>query len=439
MTANIRAVPALAAASELTLPGTAERTLPNGLTIIAARREAVPLAEVRLRIPFAQADVAGGMVMAETMLSGTSDMSNVELSAALQTIGGQLSASVDSDRLLLAGNSLSVGLDGLLELLNSVLSDAVYPDDEVSAERERLADHVRVAKTQPSYLAREALNRRVYGSHPYAVQTAEPEQLTAMEPAELRSLHAERVHPTGATLIVVSDLVEEKVLDTVEAALSDWNGGGKAVELPPVPPVPGGPVTLADRPGSVQSSLRLGLGAVGRTHPDHAALQLANLVYGGYFSSRLVENIREDKGYTYSPRSGVEHSAAGSTLIISADVATEVTAPALVETWYELGRLVSVPIGADELTQARQYGVGTLQLSVATQSGLAGLMSSLAGHGLRLDWLPGYAKRLAAATPEQVSEVAARYFAPSAVATVVLGDAAVIEPALSRLFEVDRV
>ncbi|MGA8117124.1 MAG: pitrilysin family protein [Actinocatenispora sp.] len=432
---STREVPALTAARELTLPETAERTLSNGLTVIAAQRKAVPLVEVRLRIPFAQADVASGMLMAETLLSGTSDMSNVELSAALQAIGGQLSAGVDTDRLLLAGNALSTNLDRLLELLGTVLSDAAYPDDEVVAERERLADHVRVAKTQPSYLAREALNRRMYGSHPYAVQTAEPEQLLEVQTEVLRTLHADRVHPSGSTLIIVGDGSPTDALDAAEAALSTWNGGGKGIELPPVPSIPAGPVTLAHRPGSVQSSLRLGLGAVGRTHPDHAALQLANLVYGGYFSSRLVENIREDKGYTYSPRSGVEHSEAGSAIVIAADVATEVTAAALVEIWYELGRLVSTPVSAEELLQARQYGVGTLQLSVATQSGLAGLMSSLAAHGLRIDWLAGHAKRMSAATAEQVSEVASRYFAPSAAATVVLGDATVVEPTLTRLFE----
>jgi zinc protease len=433
---SVREVPALAAARKLKLPKVAERTLPNGLTVIAARRPAVPLVELRLRVPFARTNVARGMVLAETMLSGTSEMSNVELSAALQRIGGQLTASVDADRLMLAGNALASGLGRLLELLGSVLSDAAYPAGEVAAERARLADHVRVAKTQPAYLAREALNRRMYGRHPYAVQTAEPEQLAAVRPAALRSLHAERVHPAGASLIIVGDVPPGKALDTAEAALSTWNGGGKSVELPAVPAVPAGPVTLADRPGSVQSSLRIGLGAVGRTHPDHAALQLANLVFGGYFSSRLVENIREDKGYTYSPRSSVEHSSAGSALVISADVATEVTAPALVETWYELGRLVASPIGADELTQARQYGVGTLQLSVATQAGLAGLMSSLAGHGLKLDWLSGHAERMASASAEEVSDAAARYFAPSAAATVVLGDAAAVAPSLRRLFDV---
>src|SRR5439155_16859764 len=162
----------------------------------------------------------------------------------------------------------------------------------------------------------------------------------------------------------------EKAIDAADRALSTWDGAGSTVELPPVPPLKPGPLTLVDRAGLVQSSLRLALPAVPRTHPDHAALQLANLVFGGYFSSRWVENIREDKGYTYGPHSLVEHAIAGSALIVAAEVATEVTAPALLETVYELGRLASLPPKDDELEQARQYALGTVQLGMSPQVGL---------------------------------------------------------------------
>jgi predicted Zn-dependent peptidase len=197
-------------------------------------------------------------------------------------------------------------------------------------------------------------------------------------------------------------------------------------------------LTLVDRPGSVQSSLRLALPAVGRNHPDHAALQLANLVFGGYFSSRWVENIREDKGYTYGPHSAVEHSIAGSLLTVSAEVATEVTAPALLETWYELGRLAVLPPSAKELEQARQYALGTLQLGMSTQAGLAGLASTYAGYGLRLDYLRQYADRLAAATLDEVAAAGARYLAPARAVTVVLGDADAVSGSLSTLSAVRR-
>ena len=193
------------------------------------------------------------------------------------------------------------------------------------------------------------------------------------------------------------------------------------------------PLLLVDRPGSVQASIRLGGPAVRREAPDYPALQLANLAYGGYFSSRLVENIREDKGYTYGPHSRISHSAAGSRLVVDADVATAVTAPALLEIWYELGRMATLPITAEELENVRQYAVGSLALSISTQAGLASTLSALIGVGLGLDWLREHPRRLAAVTLEETFAAARTYLAPSGMLAVVLGEAAEIRDPLATL------
>ncbi|SCL68973.1 M16 family metallopeptidase [Micromonospora chersina] len=428
-----RPLPALGPNRRLKLPKQAERTLDNGLTVIAVRRSAIPLVELRLWMPFGRTHLARGGMLAQTLLSGTETHTATQLAAELQKVGGGLSAGVDPDRLMLSGASLVTGLDRMLELLADVLTGATYPADWVETERDRLVDRIQVAQSQPAHLARTALLKRIYGRHPYAVQTPEPDQVRAVKPPVLRRLHAERVHPAGAVLVLVGDVQPERALDAAERALSGWQGDGQPAELPPAPPLEPGPLLLVDRPGSVQSSLRIALPAVPRTHPDHAALQLANLVFGGYFSSRWVENIREDKGYTYGPHSLVEHSVAGSVLVAAAEVATEVTAPALLETLYELGRLATVPPKPDELEQARQYALGTLQLGMSTQAGLASLTSAYAGNGLRLDFLAEHAARLAAATVDDVTAAAARYLAPAQAVTVVLGDAERVADSLATL------
>ncbi|MGW4156576.1 M16 family metallopeptidase [Micromonospora chersina] len=428
-----RPLPALGPNRRLKLPQQAERTLDNGLTVIAVRRSAIPLVELRLWMPFGRTHLARGGMLAQTLLSGTETHTATELAAELQKVGGGLSAGVDPDRLMLSGASLVTGLDRMLELLADVLTGATYPADWVETERDRLVDRIQVAQSQPAHLARTALLKRIYGRHPYAVQTPEPDQVRAVKPPVLRRLHAERVHPAGAVLVLVGDVRPERALDAAERALSGWQGDGQPADLPPAPPLEPGPLLLVDRPGSVQSSLRIALPAVPRTHPDHAALQLANLVFGGYFSSRWVENIREDKGYTYGPHSLVEHSVAGSVLVAAAEVATEVTAPALLETLYELGRLATVPPKPDELEQARQYALGTLQLGMSTQAGLASLTSAYAGNGLRLDFLAEHAARLAAATVDDVTAAAARYLAPAQAVTVVLGDAERVADSLATL------
>ncbi|HEX7746302.1 MAG TPA: pitrilysin family protein [Micromonosporaceae bacterium] len=439
-TANFvpQALPPLGPASKLKLPKETERTLPNGLTVIAIRRPAVPLVELRLRVPFGRAHLARAALLSQTLFSGTASKSTVDIAAELQAVGGGLSAAVDPDRLMISGNGLVTGLDRMLEILAEVLTGATYPRDEVATERDRLVDRIQVAQSQPAHLARQALLRRMFGRHPYGVQTPEPDQVRVVRPAQLRSLHATRVHPAGSILVLVGDVQPARALDAAEQALAGWDGAGGDGSLPDAPPLEPGPLLLVDRPAAVQSSLRVALPAVPRTHPDHAALQLANLVFGGYFSSRWVENIREDKGYTYGPHSLIEHAVAGSSLVLAAEVATEVTGPAYLETFYELGRLATLPPKDDELEQARQYALGTLRLGMSTQAGLAGLASTYAGFGLRLGFLADYSAQLGRVSRDDVAAAAGTYLAPSRAVSVVLGDADRIEAQVAALTPVDR-
>ena len=434
----MRPLPDLVPDARLKLPRESERTLASGLTVIAVRRPGVPLVELRLRVPFGRAPLARATLLSQALFTGTSTMSSIDIAAELQAVGGGLSAGLDPDRLLVTGNALVGGLNRMLEILAAVLTDPAYPAEEVATERERLVDHIQVALSQPAHLARTALLKRVYGRHPYAVQTPEPEQVRGVRPAQLRALHADRMRPEGAVLVLVGDLHPEKAIDAADKALGSWTGPSRDGKVPPTPPLQPGPLQLVHRPGSVQSSLRMALPAVQRTHPDYAALQLANLVFGGYFSSRWVENIREDKGYTYGPHTAIEHFVAGSALVVAAEVATEVTGPSLLETMYELGRIATLPPGTDELEQARRYALGTLRLGMSTQAGLAGLASMYASFGLRLDYLRDYSAALSAATRDQVADVASRYLAPSGAVAVMLGDADRVQTPLAALTSVER-
>jgi predicted Zn-dependent peptidase len=417
-------------------PASAERTLPSGLRVIAVRRPGVPLVELRLRVPFggtAPTLPARSMLLGETMLSGTGTHTQVELAAALQALGAEMHASVDADRLLVGATVLRTGLTNLLRLLADVLSGAAYPTREVTGERGRLVERLSIARSQPSVVVREALRRRLFGDHPYAREMPSVADVTAVSAAQVRRLHADRVAPAGSVIVLVGDVSPARALDQVEAALGEWRADAAARPVPPLPGIEPGPVVLIDRPGAVQSSIRLGGPAIGREHPLYPALQLANLAFGGNFSSRLVENIREDKGYTYGPHSRVDHAGAGSTLVIDADVATGVTAPALLEVWYELGRMATLPVTEAELTDVRQYAIGTLALSLASQSGLASTLAALTGHGLGLEWLREHPRRLATVSLDDAYEAAVQYLAPAQMVTVVLGDASEIAGPLRTL------
>ena len=439
-----RPVPPLATPRRPKLPSVAERTLDNGLRVLAVRRPGVPLAELRLRIPFAgpagrggRAHTAQAQLLGDTLLSGTEQRSAAELAAEVQALGGQLSASTDADRLGFGGSVLVSGLPGLLEVLCDVLTGASYPKHEVLGERDRLVQELAIYRSQAAVVAREALLRRMYGEHPYGRELPTADELQAVKPAQLRSLHGKRIAPAGSILTIVGDLTPSRALGLAEAALSGWTATSPAHTTPSLPDPDGRPALLLDRPGAVQTTLRMAASAPSRTDPDYAAFALANLVFGGYFSSRWVANIREDKGYTYSPHAQVEHPPAGSRVTVSADVSTPTTAPALLETVYELGRVATTRVTQAELDQARRYAVGVLALTTASQAGLASTLSQLSGSGLGVEWLRDHPQQLAAVSVDDALEAGARYLAPNRLTTVLVGDVAQVEAPLRTLVDLE--
>lgn len=431
--AGPRPLPPLGPTREVPLPDVEQAVLGTGLRVLAARRPGVPMVELRLRVPFGAPDhatasqhAAVAELLSVTLLTGTATRDRVTVDDQMAAVGADLGVGVNPKRLAIGGSSLVDGLPTMLEVLADVLTGAAHPDGEVLRERERLVERLTVDRAQPSTIAREALQRRRFGDHPIVRELPTGAEVEAVDPDDVRALHAAAVLPTGAILTVVGDLDPATAIGQVEKLLGGWDASGSARELAPPPPVAPDELLLVHRPGSVQSQLRLSAPGLARTDPRFPALQLANFVFGGYFSSRWNENVREDKGYTYGAHSGLEYIPGGAVLNVQTDVASTVTAPALLETRYELGRLGAVPPSADEIDAARRYAIGSLLISLDSQSGFASMITALALNGLDVDWLRAYPGRLEAVTADDVAAAALEFFAPSAFTGVVVGDAEVI-------------
>ena len=395
------AVPQVGKFRPTRLPPVEERTLGNGLRVLAVRTKGIPMVQARLALPAPRpratsADRARQLVLAETLLSGTERRDSVEVAEALQRMGGHLGSSVDSEDVRLRGSALSPSLGDLLALLGEV-----WPSPPSRRARSRSNGPARPRRCCCSGPSRpsspvSAFKQRIFGDHSYAGGLPDPGEVAAVTAADLRRYFKARVTARGGLLVLVGDLRPGKALDAAEAAFGSWTGAATVPGVPPLPPVMSGPIVLVDRPGAAQSNIRIGGPALTRQDDGLPALLMANMIFGGYFSSRLVENIRENKGYTYSPRSWLDHFLLGSILNVSADVGTEVTAPALLEIRYELGRMATLPVTAEELDSARRYLIGTTALSTQTQSGLADYLFTLSMSGLDLD--------LPAPAPEAVGE-----------------------------------
>jgi zinc protease len=413
---DLRTVPM---SGPLRLPAIAERSLPNGLRLLVARRSSVPLVEACLSIPFAGTEPGASVVLAGVLVSVP------EIQDRLRAMGAGMSAAVDADRLRVAGSTLVEQLPEFVGLLAQLAMAGDYPADEVATAVSNGVRQTEILRAEPGHRVLEALNRRMFGDHPYGQAGPPAAAIAAVDRDTLLDLHFRRVRPNGATLVLVGDVDLDEVLDLLGQSFGGWQRGAEPVVMSPVPAwVPGEEVV--DFPGTTQSLLRMAMPAPRHTDAGYSALAMASMAFGGYFSSRLVQNIREDKGYSYSPRSGPLHVDGVSLITVSVDMVTANTAAASVELLAELDAMVSRPVTFDELDRARRYTAGNLRLQLSTLTGLAAVLLELDLYGLSLDWLRDQDDRLAAVTPEQVTEAAGRYLTAERAVSVLLCDSGAV-------------
>ena len=407
----------------LRLPVTEERLGPGGVRLLAARRGGTPFAELRLNIPFAHADPAAAVLLAAMITADPAVIDRAKL------LGASLSASADADLLRISGSAPAECLGELITLLTEVVLDPGYPAAEFRTAIDNAVQTTDAMLASPAHRVIEALNKRMFGDHPYGLAAPRPAALRAVSRDAVVALHHDRVRAAGASLVIAGAIEPGAVLDDIERLLGTWPAGSPARDLRPVPvPEPGS--LVVDEPGTTQSRLRITMPAPRRDAPDYPALSMATMILGGYFSSRLVQNLREDKGFSYSPRCSLLHVRDTDLVTLSVDVVTANTEAAARETTAEFAGLVSDrPVNAAELDRARRYAAGTQRLRAATLSGLVGILCDLDLHRLPLEWLRGHDAALTELTPDEVTDAARRYLSPDKTLSVWLCDAARAFPA----------
>src|ERR1700737_2726603 len=237
---------------------------------------------------------------------------------------------------------------------------------------------------------------------------------------------------------MVGDFDSQAMVNSAENVFGPWTGKKPGTKPTAAPPHPHGRrVYLVHVPRAVQTQILAGCAAITRTHPDWIKLGLTNSLYGGAFNSRLVMNIREDKGYTYSPRSGVPPLRELGFFSVSAAGRNDVVAASLTEIFYEMDKLRSVPVPEPELADAQNYLSGVFSMGLATQDGLLSQLSTVALNELPDDYLETYRQKVRALKPEDLLETARKYLDSANMQIVVVGDRAQIESQASLFGEIE--
>jgi predicted Zn-dependent peptidase len=230
------------------------------------------------------------------------------------------------------------------------------------------------------------------------------------------------------------------MLALLQEVFGEWRAPAPTAPQFPEPALPRGRrVYLVHLPGTVQAQILVGNHAITRAHPDWLRLSLANAIFGGAFNSRLVINIREQKGYTYSPRSAAHALRERGYFSVGAAVRNDVVAATLAEIFYELDRMRALPVSDGELSDARHYLSGVFSLGLATQDGLSGQLATACLHNLPEDYLETYRAKIRALTAHDVLEAAHRWFDSANAQIVVVGDRAQVEAQAALFGEVEAV
>jgi predicted Zn-dependent peptidase len=247
--------------------------------------------------------------------------------------------------------------------------------------------------------------------------------IAALTRADLKDFVNRYYVPNNAVLIVVGDFQPDTAFAQIEKAFGTWKSRElPVVEMPAPPTRDKRQIYFVNRPGSIQSEIYIGNLSIPRKDPDYFAIRTANVIFGGSFYSRLTRNIREEKGYTYSPFSSSNTIAKAGFFMTGAAVRNEVTGPTLLEMFYELDRMRVLPVTDEELKAAKIYSTGNFSVELASQSGLAGRIASLYMYGLPHDFIENFRPKIEGLTPADIQRVAAKYFDTYHAAVVVVGD-----------------
>lgn len=419
------APPAPGTPRDFTLPGKDTVTLDNGLSLTFLEYGNVPMVTLVASVRTGAIDDGGDTwlpdLVMDMMKEGTATRSAGDIARQAAEMGGSLGAGAGAERASVSLRVLSEHAAGAAGLVADVLRNPAFPASELPRLLANYERNLSVALQEPGTLAGEALSRKVYGDHPFGRSLPDPGQLATYTIDDVRRFYAANFG-AARTHVYVAGQFDRPALETaLRAAFGDWRTGTVPTTNPPQPAT-ALQLEFIARPDAPQSSLRMAVAAPDLTHADYFPFTVTNTLLGGSFLSRIMTNLREDKGYAYSPYSSLAAYRRSGLWVMSADVTTEHTADSLREIYREIGRLRETPPSGAELEAIKNYRAGLFVVNNSSPDGLLGQLAQMDLHGLPDTFLTQWVRNVYAVTPAQVSEMAARWIDPSRMTVVVVGD-----------------
>ena len=430
-------LPAYGQDKPIPVPQIAKKKLSNGMEVWVIPRNGLPRVDFVFAVRGAglAADDAAhpgfASLFAGLLSEGTDKRDSRAIAETAQSLGGSVGASAGYDGVSMYGNALASNAAPMLGLLAEIARQPSFPANEVQLAKANALQSLKVSEATPAFRAERAIAQAVYGEHPYGHTQPTADSIDSATVQMMKAEHGKRFRPDRALLVITGRINEADAMKMADAAFGGWKSQGSALADTAAATTSAKPVRLLlERPGSVQSTLRLGRPGISATSPDYVPLRLASTILGGGFSSRINQNLREDKGYTYGASAGARNYRNGGGIVGGADVRNAVTGAALKEYFDEYRRFGTELVPEEEMSMNKRYVAGGYLISNQLQASVAGTLASNWLIGLPSDFLGQFVPMIEKVSAEQVRDMGKKYFSPETQSIIVVGDNASISEQL---------
>lgn len=411
----------------------------NGLRLVLIPYGSIPKASIRINLKTGNINESPDQVwlsdlMADLMEEGSTTRSSRAIADEMAGMGGNLNIGVGMHNSSLSASVLYEFTPDAISLLADVLRNPAWPAGELDRLKGDMKRSLAVQLSRPRAQGSRDFMASIYPDHPYGRVYPTEAQIDGYTVEDIRGFYEANFGAARTTVYVAGNFDAGAVKKAVEESLGDWKSGSPA-SYPLAVAVSQGEVKIIDRPGAPQSTLFYGLPVADPSNPDYLALDVTNSILGGSFASRITSNIREDKGYTYSPTSVMADNYRTGIWYELADVTTEHTGASLAEIKKEIERLQQEPPTREELDGIINYESGIFVLQNSSPNGIIGQLVFLDTHDLDESFLSNKVANMHAITPEQIMEMTKKYIRPEQMTLIVVGDKAKIEGQLEQSLE----
>jgi len=418
------------------LPPKTEFTLSNGLAATLVPYGMLPKVTISMIVRAGNLNEAADQVWladitGDLLKEGTKSRTAKKIAEEVAGMGGAVTVSVGPDQTTIAADVLSEFGPQAVELLADICRNPMLPESELKRIKNDRLRQLSITKSTPDSITLEKFRQLLYPDHPYGRLFPTAEMVEGYTIDSVRKFYSGNFGAGRARIYVCGQFDRPAMEQAIRESLEGWEKGAEPIKKIPTP-VAKRTFNLIDRPGAEQSTVYLGLPVIAPGNADYIPLVLTNSLLGGSFSSRITTNIREQKGYTYSPYSMVSSRYRDAYWAQFASVSTNVTAPALKEIFLEIDRLQAEAPSQEELRGIQNYLAGTFVLQNSSRGGIINQLAFLDLHGLPDEYLTGYVKRIHSIKPEDVKQIARTYLRDQDMTLVITGDKSKIDQQVSE-------